>query len=455
MNKLPLIVIAILIINISLISAIDLTIEKKSISSTLISESDKLATFEFKITNNGETDDFEIYSLVSVVMYPKERFEIKKGETKTLEVMADPARKIRDSKNGNFAFEYQIKGKNSGIQKETLTIKIIPLKDVIKIIPSDLHPGQQAIIEIKNLEDLSLDNLDLNFDSKLFQGHSKISLGPHESINLTFEPKEIKELEAGKYPIKTEINLDSINSEKDSEINYLEENGISTTEESKGLIIRETKIEKKNLGNIPTLVRINEEKDIFSRLFTTYSEKPSSAERKGFFVEYKWERALKPNESIILITTTNYTFPFILLLLLIIITISVKIYFQTDLILKKRISFVKTKGGEFALKVRLKARAKKHLDDIKIIDRIPRMTKIHEKFGTRPDKIDDKTRQIYWNIKSLRKGEERIFSYIIYSKINIIGKFQLPAARASYKKEDETKVQQVLSNRTSFAAESS
>jgi len=452
MNK-TIIIFTILLLNISLISAIDLKIEEKPISSTLISELDKLATFEFEIRNNGETDSFEIYSLVSVVIYPKERFTINSGETITLEVLADPARKIRDKKEGDFAFEYQIKGKNSGIQKETLKIKVVKLKDVIEINPFDLHPEQLAIIEIKNLENLNIEDIELKLDSKLFEGESRISLKPYESINLTFEAKGVKELEAGQYPISTEIIFSSNKAEIESEIRYLEKGGISTTQETSGLIIRKTTIEKKNLGNIPTLAKINERKDILSRLFTTYSEKPLSAERSGLFVNYGWERALKPNESMILITTTNYTFPFILLILIIIITIAVKIYFQTDLVLRKRISFVKTKGGEFALKVRLKAKAKKHVDEIQITDRIPKMTKVHEKFGTKPDKIDEKTRQIFWNIKSLRKGEERTISYLIYSKINIIGKFQLPAARASYKFDN--KVQYVNSNRTSFAAESS
>ena len=58
-----------------------------------------------------------------------------------------------------------------------------------------------------------------------------------------------------------------------------------------------------------------------------------------------------------------------------------------------------------------------------------------------------------WHIKRLNSGEERVFTYIIYSKINIIGKFELPAAHATFEKDG--KHDKVYSNRAYFMAESS
>jgi hypothetical protein len=78
---------------------------------------------------------------------------------------------------------------------------------------------------------------------------------------------------------------------------------------------------------------------------------------------------------------------------------------------------------------------------------------LYEKFGIRPDKIDAATKRLFWNIERLNSGEERVYSYIIYSKLNVVGRFELPSATAIYQREGKT--EQVLSNRTFFVAETS
>ena len=64
-------------------------------------------------------------------------------------------------------------------------------------------------------------------------------------------------------------------------------------------------------------------RDVLTRLFTTYSLDPSETKRKGLVVSYAWEKELKPAESFVLESKTNYTFP---LILLIIIVISFRIF---------------------------------------------------------------------------------------------------------------------------------
>ena len=130
----------------------------------------------------------------------------------------------------------------------------------------------------------------------------------------------------------------------------------------------------------------------------------------------------------------------------------VKAYTYTFLVLKKRASFIKTKGGEFALKITITARARDYIEKIKIIDKIPSLVKVHEKFGlNEPDKIDEKNRRLEWNIESLQPEEERVFSYIIYSKISPIGRFEIPSASSIFEKEG--KIHESISNRVFFMTE--
>ena len=113
---------------------------------------------------------------------------------------------------------------------------------------------------------------------------------------------------------------------------------------------------------------------------------------------------------------------------------------------------MRTKGGEFALKVTLIAKAKKFVEKIKVVDKIPSLVKVHERFGIHtPDKIDEQNRRLEWNVDSLQEGEERIFSYIVYSKISPMGRFELPTATAVYEKDGE--IHEASSNRVFFLSE--
>ncbi|MCH7568059.1 MAG: hypothetical protein IIA87_01430 [Nanoarchaeota archaeon] len=436
--------------------AADLEVEKIEKGSVIIVGIDKPAEFSFIIRNNGITDDFEIYSLVGVSLEPKSLFTIAANSSKELEVIVTPHEETKQNIRGFYTFDYEIKGQKTGFFRDRLTIKIVELKDAIEIVAENIKPGDEnVVLNIKNLEKFDFGEVKLDIKSPFFEFSDSISLKSLEQVNVSVAIKEegIRSLTAGIYSFESMIEFQDIKEKKKGEVNYLEKGGLSVSKETSGLIIRKTISRKTNEGNVLIKAEITERKDMLTRLFTVFSEKPLRSERKGFFVEYSWEKELNPQESLIITSTTNYTFPFILLIIVILITVVVKIYLYTNLVLNKRVSFVKTKGGEFALKVIIQAKVRKPVENVKIIDRLPRMTKLYEKFGTKPDKIDEKTRRIFWHVKKLNAGEQRIFSYIIYSKIKVLGKFELPAAMGTYEKDG--KIHRVFSNKTYFVAETS
>jgi len=129
-----------------------------------------------------------------------------------------------------------------------------------------------------------------------------------------------------------------------------------------------------------------------------------------------------------------------------------KKFSKRNMNLRKKVTFVKAKGGEFALKVSLFVHAKKYIEKVQIIDRLPSLVKIYEKFGGEtPTKVDEANKRIEWNFEKLETGEIRVISYIIYSKVGILGKFALPSAIAIFQREGEIKEEQ--SNRAFFMAE--
>ena len=231
----------------------NLEVQKIDKGSTIIAELDNPAVFDFVINNKGPGDFFEIYSLVSVSMTPKGKFELPYGETK-LEVMAFPNEDIREDNRGFFNFEYQIKGQNSGIFKDFLLIKIVPLQDSIEIKAEPLHPSDnRAVIMLKNKENTDLKNLEIKLDSQFFSTTKTVSLGPKEELKLEVEvnKEDIEKITAGAYIVSAEIEIDGADAELEAIMTYLEKEGTSVERYSDGFILKRNTVVKKNEGNVP------------------------------------------------------------------------------------------------------------------------------------------------------------------------------------------------------------
>jgi hypothetical protein len=335
-------------------------------------------------------------------------------------------------------------------------MRIIKFEDAIDISVNNLKiDDTETKIVITNLEKRAFENIGLHVLSDFFEINEIISLDSEEQIKISIPIKlnETKTLEAKDYRVIATLELNNHKIEKAAILKYLERGEVSVSKTSEGFIVKKNSISKTNEGNVEIIVKIESKKNVLSRLFTTYSETPHTSERKGLFVEYAWEKELLPTETYSINSTTNYTLPFIFILIVLIVFFITKFLIRKDLVVKKRVSFVKTKGGEFALKIKLRIKANSLIENIEIADRIPGITKLYEKFGAKPDKIDNKKRKLSWSIKRLNAGEERVFTYIIYSKINVLGRFELPSASAKYEKNG--KHEHTFSNKTYFAAESS
>ena len=94
--------------------------------------------------------------------------------------------------------------------------------------------------------------------------------------------------------------------------------------------------------------------------------------------------------------------------------------------------------------------AKTNVEKLQIIDTIPAVMKLYHQYGRSPDRVDAQTRRLFWNIDRLDAGESRVFSYVIYSNIRAVGRFELPSAMAVFDKEGKT--HEVYSNRAFFAS---
>jgi hypothetical protein len=438
------------ILIISSVSAIELEVNATGKVPVIVSELKDPAIFDLTINNKGAGDNVEIYSLIGVSFEPKEKFYLPSGES-TIEVKAYPNDEIRATK-GTYAFEYQIKGSDANMFKANLVIKIVNLKDVFEITPQSIAYGSDnAVVKVRNVNNIEMKDVTFHISSLFFDGEKTLSLEPFASTDITLPVKSsISDIAAGSYVVTTEIGAQGVNAEVKSSVSYTQEKSVTTSEKKSGFLVVKTTITKTNNGNLAVSETTVVKKNILTRLFTTFSEPPLSTERKDFTVYYKWGNELNPGETMTIVVTTNYTLPFILILLVILGVYFVYAYSRTSVVLKKRCYFVKTKGGEFALKVMLNLKAKKAVDNIEIFDRIPMATKLYQKAGM-PHGFDEKNGKLSWKIDRLNAGEDRIFSYIIYSNIRIVGRLELSQATAHFVKDG--KPSYIHSNRTFFVSD--
>lgn len=444
-----------ILLSISFISAINLDISVKPISDSYIIDLNQPAEFDLVIKNNGLADIFEIYSLVGVDMSSNMKYNLAAGETRIIRIKAVPQDALK-SRKGFFTFEYLIKDSKGETQKEKLSMNIVDLADAITIAGENLNPNSENVkLTLKNTLMNDFDEIKLTMKSAFFDYYdTTFPLKALESkeFSIGIDKERLKKLTAGQYIIETQIKTSGKIADKQVIVKFLEQENIETIENNEGIFVNRLETSKNNVGNVKKRVTITVQKNLISYLFTTTNIVPTSSEIKGFSKYYNWEQELNPGDSLKVVVQTNWLYPILIIILIIVLFLLIKRYVEKDVSFRKTVSYVNTKGGEFALKVHLRIKAKRYVERVKIVDKIPALVSLYDKFGAvTPDKIDMINKRLEWNVEALNKGEERIFSYIIYSKIGIVGRFELPSARVIYEKDGEVK--DTSSNRSFFVNE--
>lgn len=433
--------------------ALSLKVEKQSSDEVLIIGLDEPAIFDLKITNLGKTDNLQFYNLLGFEMYPKGTVQIKEKETKEVQLKLSPIGEIKS--RGYYTIQYYIRGDGGAEQKEELTFKILDLKDVFEIGAEEISPGINSLdIYMYNKINYKFEDMKVKFSSAFFELEKKFSLEPNkkEVFEVELEPEDFKKLMAGFYTLNAEVEIGGKKAIIEGTIKFPEKNLVVTSEKNYGFVVNTEIIEKSNQGNTIATSETLIKKNIFSRLFTSFSPEPDIVERNGARIYYTWNQGIKPGESLKIVVKTNWLFPLLIIVLVVVIVVLIKQFSKTNLVLRKKVSFVNAKGGEFALKVSIVIHAKRYLEKVNIIDRLPPLAKIYKRFGgDEPSRIDEKNRRMEWSFGKLEAGETRVISYVIYSKIGVLGRFALPPATAIFEREGQIK--DTESNRAFFITE--
>lgn len=455
MKKIFFAVIIISLLIFPMISAINLEVKQKTEDVAMIRGLNMPAIFDLTITNRGGSDSFMFYNFFGSNTLPKGTVFIGGGETKNVEVGVYPRDDLKQE--GWVKFDMYVKGEKEDQIIFPLMVKVIKLEDAFEVGVDEFKPNSNNItVFIKNVANFNFNSLNAKFSSPFFSFEKSFALLPYEKkkFEITIEKEKFKDLIAGFYTLNAEILAEKKKVNVEGVIKYSEENIVTSSQNEYGLIISTKRIIKENEGNVVADSSTVIKKNVLSRLFTSFSPEPEIVEREGLVVYYTWERQIKPGEKLEIVVKTNWLLPLLAVLLIIAIVILTKQFAKTDMSIKKKVHFVKAKGGEFALKVSMVVSARRYVQKINLIERLPMLVKLHEKFGGEmPRKVDEKNRKIEWYFDKLQPGESRVISYIIYSKVGVLGKFALPTATAVYEKDGN--IHEVESNHAFFIAEQS
>ena len=435
------------------ILAIDLSVTELTKNNVMIIGLNQPTVFNLSIINNAYGDQLLFYTFFGSDYAPQESVSIPKDTTKVVEFKVYP----RDDWKGRGItnFYYFIQAKDGSEVKEQLTVNIIDLGDAFEIGSGDVNPESNSIeLYIKNKVNYNFEDLSVRFKSAFFTLDQQIALGPYEKkvFTIQLDKADYNKLLAGYYTMNSQIMYQSLKSEVEGKINFVEKNILTTSKRTYGWVINTQIIQKVNEGNTIETSQTILKKNIVSRLFTTFSPEPNLVERQGLDVYYTWNQKISPGETSEITVKTNWLFPFLIIFFLILVAVLAKRSVSTSLAVKKRIGFVKAKGGEFALKITLTLEAKNYVENIKLIDRLPPLVKMYERFGGEdPQKFDKANNQLEWDFLRLDKGERRLVSYIVYSRIGVLGKFALPPAVALF--ERNGKIKEVESNKAFFLSQ--
>ncbi|MEI7718663.1 MAG: hypothetical protein WCI72_02255 [archaeon] len=443
----------VLFLLVSFVSAFELT--QDTVDVAVIPELTQAAKVPVTI-NGAEPGNYMLYTLTAVKVFPSTSFYLNGGKNPMV-FDVYPTNELIAQGPAAYAFAVELRNTgNNQIYKGTMSVRVVRIEDALTISSESNSPDSNKIsFYIQNKEGIDLNNVHAKFSSVFFNVDETFSVKGNSKTEISIDvPKsKMEKIEAGSYLLKAEVQTDRGVRNLEGRIYLGEKVGVESKNVVDGWLIRTNDISKINYGNVNENIVVDVKKDIISRLFTSFSVEPDSASRNGAYVTYVWSKKLGPAESFNVKVKTNYLFPILIIIAILLVIITIRRYTQTKLEIVKTVVPVKTSSGQFALRIKLLVKARRNVSNVSLVDRIPGIVQIYEKFSTiiKPTKIDANNRRIQWDIGDMNSGEERMFNYVVYSTVGVVGKFALPQALAVFEKDG--KIHEVESNAVYFLAE--
>ncbi|MBT4604009.1 hypothetical protein HOC01_00070 [archaeon] len=422
---------------------------------------DESAQFEVTITNTGlETQDYSLYSLSTTSgwqidpspLSDKVIEDLPAGESLEVLILASPVSESLepgiyqlnlevDGSKDDEAISVPLKvylgsGSIGGEYLPSISVEV-ELDDRVKT----LEPVS-VVLHLRNGNSLDLDDLNLRIESDIEEFNVNIPIGLEAfeekttefSIELSAftQPKEYVlffVFESGSETVKVvdeKLTVETYVPDFEAEI-----------ELESTFLKREYVLTLYNAGNAENSQEYLYPISFFSSFFVGSDE--GRVLRQGSQSYVLWDVQIEPGQSQNVFLTLNYRVLFYLLGFAIFLLIFYLLVRSPVSISKKGIVVLGDDNGLSEVKVLLEIRNKRKIPvrDVEILDQVPGIANVERtlQLGTlKPNKVthSKKGSKIHWSLSELDGLEQRIITYKIKAKLNILGQFQLPRAQIEY-----------------------
>jgi len=404
------------------------------------------AIFEITVKNEQAKQDIITYIIYDDWEWEKKFITMPAGSSKTFQLRVTPP---KDIKPGEYSLNFRVYSQNDPeIDKyNPLLVNIVDFNTLIdvdiEINPNGLDPRRENLVKlnIKNNKDINLDNVEIDLDSEIFSRNFAMNLLPLELISKEFTLPPNSELEEGDYEVNVLVKLN--NNTLIDRIDTIKLAYFSDIQESKevesSFLISKINLLRKNNGNSVSEELYTIRLSSLEKTFTNFEPEPSKVDKIGNYYYYTWQFNIEPYSSKNINIETNFRTPLIVLLVIILLVIIIYNLISSQVNLKKKVLTLKTGEGISEMKVLLILSNKgKKVRRIRVIDYLPNAINAPTEYATiKPTKIKKSVKglMLIWDIPELVKGEERIISYKMKSKVHIIGKLLIPRAICRYRKK--------------------
>lgn len=414
------------------------------------------ATFRVAITNQrAESQTYTFFSSAGIQWDVKASgisLTVPANQTKGVDVEVVSVGRVEP---GIYIIPLEIKSNTGEVYNKMLEVYIkadtpseyLPALKTSVDVADKVNPRetQSLKIFIQNQNPASYSNLTLSIKSDLpeFEKEQIIDIKPYETKTVEFtvqpnphtQPKDYYlffTLQRGEEIIKT--------FDRKIEILALTDEFAQTVTETKTFLKTVYTITVTNDGNVRHQQAAKFKMDSLTDLFT--SADPNAyviTDETGRYLA--WDFELGVNENVTVTLKTNYRIPIIILLILIILAAVYVIYKSPVQITKSASNVVMHEGGVSGLKITLvvKNTGSKPIKDVEVFDTAPSIASVEKdvEVGTlKPAEILRHKKGgllLKWKISELDGKEERLITYKIKSKLDIVGTILLDRAKVRFK----------------------
>ncbi|MAG61112.1 hypothetical protein CL619_04965 [archaeon] len=432
---------------------------------------DEAAEFTLHITNNADlAQTFTIYSFSSSQgwnvdpnpLSDKVIEELEPGESYETTILAQPT---EDLDAGIYYLNLEVDGDQEDTQDVSLKVYLGYSEEDTQYLPSisvqvemdneiDPREVQTVVLNLENGNSRNLSSLVLRVESELEEYTLDIPVGlePLESKTQEFSVTLNPYTQAKDYSIFFVFDLDGETIkvvEEELTVPAVVSDFAWTLSEDKSFLKSSQTFLVSNDGNVENSQEFRYAIGTIESLFVASDAQILREDGQQYLI---WNVQLEPGDSTELIAVYNYRIVFYLLIAFLLI---VCFYLTVRLpitVRKKALTIVGSSDGLSEIKVLLEVRNKRKypVRDVMITDFVPGIANVEKgiEIGTlHPHKVHTGSQgsRIEWQLSELDGLEQRIISYKIKAKLNILGPFRLPRSIVQFV-DKRGKVQKAYSN---------